>query len=595
MPAVSLPSAHSLNNPHRPTQPVRKRGTTSDAQKGSGSISYAQKLDKQAAIARLMGIFKDRREEIVEDLVRECGLKRDVALAMLTNKSTAVASRAPNLYNALVHDIRIKDEEAGRRSRHLKQIQEEISTRMEEKGVNTVESLLTTAEKERILEQLREDRHVKVTGVRATLKSVGTDSTKTIQGMGDEAKNLFERTAVAGFGVFAGTNADDMTPPHCFDSGDSLDFFPEVLGITPVEVLRKYVAWLSNRAGAGTERKTGTQLRKGCVQMMESSLRRITKDPTARMSFTNYDVDIRAARKVELRGWLPGIPFTNFSEISQMADLRRLHDALRAGEIYWRCMTQEAVKELNAELDERRKEGPLKKRKQRDDAGKPRGPRRRKDGGDDSRRKDGNDEPSDSDDDDEGDEDQQPAKKTSKTQPPAQRTHLHRPGSRPALPADRVVVNDDPAPPASTATGSIPATESATLVTVPTTLVPATPATVVVAANTETVVSSAVHVAPAPLGVGGFARFAVNAGGEVGQTVVAKPRAPRKEKRKRDELENDSNAPGQDGEKQVAKKRKTGGASAGGKTGGKANGKNKSADGAQPTRRSTRGATRTAA
>jgi hypothetical protein len=55
---------------------------------------------------------------------------------------------------------------------------------------------------------------------------------------------LRERTDIRGFAIFSRGNADDPALPHAVDSDGALDFFPQVLGISLLDALRKFEQWV---------------------------------------------------------------------------------------------------------------------------------------------------------------------------------------------------------------------------------------------------------------------------------------------------------------------------------------------------------------
>jgi hypothetical protein len=55
--------------------------------------------------------------------------------------------------------------------------------------------------------------------------------------------DLCERTDIVGFAFFSRGNANDPASPHTVDSGGALEFFPQVLGITVLDALRRFEQW----------------------------------------------------------------------------------------------------------------------------------------------------------------------------------------------------------------------------------------------------------------------------------------------------------------------------------------------------------------
>lgn len=59
--------------------------------------------------------------------------------------------------------------------------------------------------------------------------------------------DLFERTGIRSIAIFSRGNPDDAALPYCADSDDALNFFQEVLGISPYDLLRRFEQWSCNQ------------------------------------------------------------------------------------------------------------------------------------------------------------------------------------------------------------------------------------------------------------------------------------------------------------------------------------------------------------
>lgn len=83
-------------------------------------------------------------------------------------------------------------------------------------------------------------------------------------------------------------------------------------------------------------------------------------------------MDIVSKHKVELLGWPTSIKFANPSEIGNVEDIQKLHQALRARECKWVVHSQAQQASFTEKLSRREAAGEQveKKRKQRSDKGK---------------------------------------------------------------------------------------------------------------------------------------------------------------------------------------------------------------------------------
>jgi hypothetical protein len=106
---------------------------------------------------------------------------------------------------------------------------------------------------------------------------------------------------------------------------------------------------------------------------------KIKNNNTLTMEYVNYDVAIREGKSVELAGWPADVKIEKRAEWSVETG-RRIRDMLRTGAIHW-VMTKTQHDAFVAEQNAKREElgaGSLRKRKPRNDKGKPRGPRKGK-------------------------------------------------------------------------------------------------------------------------------------------------------------------------------------------------------------------------
>jgi len=89
------------------------------------------------------------------------------------------------------------------------------------------------------------------------------------------------------------------------------------------------------------------------------------------MNYTNYEISIVQGYGVQLINWLLERGVVSPLQITNTADRRKLHNALKSGECKWKQLTATEVKAHADELDARRAGGEVvgKPRKRRSDAG----------------------------------------------------------------------------------------------------------------------------------------------------------------------------------------------------------------------------------
>ncbi|KAJ7202915.1 hypothetical protein GGX14DRAFT_653501 [Mycena pura] len=294
-----------------------------------------------------------------------------------------------------------------------------------------------------------------------------------------------------------------------------------------------------------------------------------------------HDVNIRAGTEVELAGWPAGIDFVQPAKIHQMGELHRIRDGLRNGQIRWVYLTRSQLDALEAELDEHRKAGLLKKQAPRSDKGKKRGPRKNNNKVADRDSNDENDDDDDYDDDDNADDETTAlaaviTNTTTRAAPISNTVHMRATTPTAAHAADAMPVNTTPATTRAAEPTPANAADATPINTTPATR--ATEARPANAAHTATHATDAVHantaptaahvteaacasvnaagatpvgaanITTVPLGpaASAFTVFTVNMGHSAGSNVASKPRKKRSDagqKRKRSADENlDPNA-----------------------------------------------------
>ena len=90
------------------------------------------------------------------------------------------------------------------------------------------------------------------------------------------------------------------------------------------------------------------------------------------MNYDNYEVSIVETYSVKLVGWPPSVTFTCPSKIGTVGDMRKLRDAPRAGQCFWKCLSSSECTLFGTGLDMRRSAGEQVKKphKKCSDAGK---------------------------------------------------------------------------------------------------------------------------------------------------------------------------------------------------------------------------------
>ncbi|KAJ7807603.1 hypothetical protein B0H14DRAFT_3483088 [Mycena olivaceomarginata] len=365
--AHGITSLHALRNPSRRVQLSRvRRVGASGASKATQTLLTAKAKKRKIDLNNEVDdFFAERNKKITKLAARYCKKESDIR-ALLCNTSQLKAHRRPNLRNGVLHQRALDLQERGI-SKHLKELQAELNDDLLT-GKFSYKSISKT-ERERLINQVLRKRHDRRRSMRATTKAAQIDTKLTAKRIGDELLDLFERTGVRAFAFFARGSADDPSRAHCVDSDDALDF-------TAPHFMRKFEQW-SCTLDEGVRLRNGVNaVRKEVSGLLTDRLRKITKDPKAKMDYMGFRVKVMGKYGVELAGFeLPGTrPGTWNVDLAPF-----VRDGLVDGTIDFVQMTPDQRDDLATELDaEWAAQGYASNRAQRSDKGKKRGPRKEK-------------------------------------------------------------------------------------------------------------------------------------------------------------------------------------------------------------------------
>ncbi|KAF8219706.1 hypothetical protein L208DRAFT_1210884, partial [Tricholoma matsutake] len=234
---------------------------------------------------------------------------------------------------------------------------------------------LSKYQQRQYIANLKLHRETTRTGICASNAAAATDFQASVGGVSTEIRNLSERTGVCVLVFFTCTHIHDSTLPSWANLDDAIGFVSEVLKLEPMEFLARFEQWACARTkseycalitdkimlmmgSAGGPQENLQTMRVDCMRLIIEGLCAILNLKNIGMSYVKYEQDIVVKYKVELCGWPTMIKFDNPSEISTVNNIRKLHQALQAGECKWLAMKEAAGETV------------VRKRKERSDKGK---------------------------------------------------------------------------------------------------------------------------------------------------------------------------------------------------------------------------------
>ncbi|KAF8548286.1 hypothetical protein OG21DRAFT_1423328, partial [Imleria badia] len=210
---------------------------------------------------------------------------------------------------------------------------------------------LTPEAKEEYIAALAQSRDVKQHGIHANNAAAARDVLATMDRISRELDSLREQTGIYATLFVTRGHVNDSVQAMWYGTDDSGTFWEDVVKHPALDVLRQYEQW-------------------ACAQGQKLT----TGKKNLCMNYENYNVSIVEMYGVQLVGWPPSITFTCPSKIGTVGEMRKLRDALRSGQCFWKRLSSSERTSFGTGLDMRRSTGEQvkKPRKKRSDAGKSR-------------------------------------------------------------------------------------------------------------------------------------------------------------------------------------------------------------------------------
>ncbi|KAF6751974.1 hypothetical protein DFP72DRAFT_1070675 [Ephemerocybe angulata] len=302
-------------------------------------------------------------EHGIDTLASKHSQPRQRVEQMVLSTSRYVKKRAPSLTNALIHakGREMNEARTDGKKHSLAEIRQAIKD-------DPAMQNLTEEQKDGYIQKVMDFRGLKHTGARAHNKASNLDVASVMKNIHEEVP-VPTATIVLHFAFYFATrnhSLDTMIPTWMATEG-ILQFFVEVLGISGAELSKQFDAWNIARLKRGRIDTPGA-LQTNCRTIIHQGLNRLLNLKDVRMNYKNYDAEIRAKYKVQLRGWPLAVKFAAPSSIGGTEDLRALNQALISGECRWVKMSEKEVAAVEKVL---KNQGP-KVKAPRSDKGVPR-------------------------------------------------------------------------------------------------------------------------------------------------------------------------------------------------------------------------------
>ncbi|KAK0481084.1 hypothetical protein EDD18DRAFT_1363327 [Armillaria luteobubalina] len=332
-------------NPKKPViakqQRQLRKGQNGEARK----ICESEQREQQMKMAEEIDTTQDRYHEELKGIATKYNRSFEAIINLVSYSSRYKKHRMPSLYLAKVSAKaeEVNKEKCVGNKVPLARIREMI----QEEEEHSLHGGLTREEEEALLEHLKEKREVKV-----------------VLGVNREINGLAHRTGAHFVGFVSRSDIHDKFPPALItDSSASLSFFKHVVGISAEDMLVKFEQFFCAQS------LNSNTVRSWCTKLILQGLQNITGEPSIRMNYVHYDMDIVAQHHVQLEGWPMGIKFEKLANLKNLQDLRRLRDALQTTACKWVQMSKRQINEHTAELSRCEAEGETvkKKRRQRSD------------------------------------------------------------------------------------------------------------------------------------------------------------------------------------------------------------------------------------
>ncbi|KAF6742342.1 hypothetical protein DFP72DRAFT_860608 [Ephemerocybe angulata] len=170
---------------------------------------------------------------------------------------------------------------------------------------------------------------------------------------------LNKQTGLVGFAFIGPSNINSTIVSAMASTQNTLTFVEDVVKMALVKVTDKFELWACTQDKSGPD-TLRTMQAKSCKIVLTGLIEKLGVK-TTQMSWKHYEQDIIAKHGIYLEGWPDGIAIRSPYEITTMAEMRAVYEALEVGCCRW----SRKVAVLGAQT------GAQRKRKMRSDKGIP--------------------------------------------------------------------------------------------------------------------------------------------------------------------------------------------------------------------------------
>ncbi|KAF8180068.1 hypothetical protein K438DRAFT_1445987, partial [Mycena galopus ATCC 62051] len=358
-------------NPGKAVIPPRQRPkrVVGAEQRRTAKDRVKSKKKRTAALLANIAEINREREALVRELATKHKFKAKLMKQRLSSITTYKKPQQISLFRAKLHYLAkvLNDGLCFTTRLSMHEVRRRVKTYPAFQN-------MSSAFKEKLINDLAEFKKLKATGARATNKAVAQDSSYILKRLAGEIDNLLERAGMYGFAMFSKGHVHDLTVPYFMQSGGVMAFFREVLRMDPADVLAKFELWCCARDKGFTGLDTLASMRREVTNMIKTGLVLACKRTKCAMNYERYIKVVVLGYRCALLGWPNSVNFTSPTNISTVDDMRTLRDALKDGTCRWKVLSAAEKDKWRQEYEEKVESGEIVEqgRKVRGDKGEER-------------------------------------------------------------------------------------------------------------------------------------------------------------------------------------------------------------------------------